>query len=64
MASSKVASSIAVHDIDEISNKLKPGTSSAILLRLNDNVLKDLRKASSNPGSLSFTTGSVPVRIT
>lgn len=58
-----MSSNISLHGVGEDARDLKPGTSSAIVLKLEDNVLNDLKKASSTPGGLSFTTGSTPVRI-
>lgn len=54
--------SISLRGVGEDSKDLKPGSSSAILLKLDDNVLRDLKKASSTPTGISFLTGSTPVR--
>ena len=40
-----------------------PGSSSAILLKLGDRVLDDLKKASSVKDGLRFLTGNTPVRL-
>ena len=41
---------------------IKTGNSSAILLKLTDNVLQDVRKASQEKGRLQFVAGATPVR--
>ena len=54
---------ITLHGAAPDSSDLKSGFSSAILLRLNDSVLKDLKKASHAENDLSFQTGKIPVSV-
>lgn len=41
----------------------KPGSSLAVLLRLSDGLLRDIKKASHAKEGLQFVTGSTPVRL-
>lgn len=63
MAAAKSAGSILLHGAGEDSGDLKAGSSFAILLKLNDSVLKDLKKASNTQDGLYFAAGSNPVRM-
>lgn len=52
---------ISLRGAAEDAEKPKQGSSSAILFRLNDDVLRDLKKSSHAKEGLQFVTGSNPV---
>ena len=59
MASNLPAGGISLHGPAEHVGDLKAGTSSAILLKLGEDVLQDLKGAAKD--ELRFVTGSSPV---
>lgn len=62
MAVTLPAGGITLHGAAE-KEDLKKDTSSAILLKLGDDVLRDVRKAAQEKERLSFVTGATPVRL-
>ena len=52
---------ISLRGAAEDTEKLKQGSRSAILFRLNDDILRDLKKTSHAKEGLQFVTGSNPV---
>ena len=58
-----MASSISLHGADEqgITEEPKTGYASSILLKLSDEVLKDVKRAAQGRGDLLFVTGNAPV---
>ena len=63
MAAAGLAGSITLRGVHAGSEELKQGSGSVILLRLNDDILQDMKKASKTQDGLRFSTGSTPVRF-
>ena len=61
MVSSIPRSGISLHGVAGTADGLKPGSGSAVLCKLNEGILQDLRKASQAKDALRFVTGSAPV---
>lgn len=59
MAASIPSSGISLRGPAEDIGEFKPGTSSALLLRFGDDVLRDLKSAGKD--ELRFVTGNTPV---
>ena len=59
MTSTIPAGGISLHGPDDEVGDLKPGTSSAILVKFGEDVLRDLKSASKD--ELRFVTGNTPV---
>lgn len=60
---------VAAMPLDSISlhggandHELKPGYASAVLVKLDDGTVQELRRAARDKDTLRFTTGSTPVR--
>ena len=62
MAAILPPSGISLHGNPEV-EEVKPGTSSAIILKFNKNVQNELAKVSRGKDSLQFVGGSGPVSI-
>ena len=62
MAAALPPSGISMHGAAEVEDP-KPGSSSAILLKLSDSIVQDLKKASHAKDRLHFVAGSTPVSL-
>lgn len=60
MASTLPPSSITLHGAAEV-EVVKPGSTSAIVFKLSDRIVQDLKKASHAKDRLHFVSGSTPV---
>ena len=62
MAETEEPQGIVLHGPGEVEEP-KSSSSSAILLKLSDGIMQDLKKVSSTKEGLRFTTGNIPVRL-
>lgn len=56
------SSGITLHGICDQPEDVKSGSASAVLLKLSNGLLQDIKKAAKGDDGLQFVTGSAPVR--